>query len=518
MASDGRESRSVRRIGPESSETDNMVEIRPKRRLRIRHLNPKDRDEKFEKEMQAYLQYREYGGLGLSASVPAHILSQRSMNSNKGLEAPPTSNQNGSSTVDLNPHTVSALDRQTSNQSDGLNLSHRKIKLHSPSSNSVNSDGGHSVSGVQVSVNRPSSEVQAMSQISESSLEADIESHILSSRKDGQNLQPQISESPRKTKDYRPVSARSLKRGKKSLVTDDFTDTLSSLPTDLNSSSNTHLSSPYKDVTLFFIHGVGGSADIWNAQLEFFSSLGMEVIAPDLIGHGFSSSPDSQKAYHFNEILADMEKIFDKYCKRQNIVIGHSYGCAFAACLARRRARRVTKLVLISSGAPIPLAPQPGVFSLPVCMLSCVKPCLFSKFERNAFHNPKMSGLSREQAFDLPVYVLSYMMKGQDWLDGDELYHQWLTQPTLLLHGKHDKFISVEEEEDMKEAIYCSQLVVIDNASHMVMMEAPQQVNQAMYEFIFQEHHEPPDTDRPKTRLSSARSSRSHRHRHKQMA
>ena len=56
--------------------------------------------------------------------------------------------------------------------------------------------------------------------------------------------------------------------------------------------------------------------------------------------------------------------------------------CAFAAVLGRRRARRVSKLVLISGGAPIPLAPQPGVFSLPNCCLSCFKSCIFSSFER----------------------------------------------------------------------------------------------------------------------------------------
>lgn len=70
---------------------------------------------------------------------------------------------------------------------------------------------------------------------------------------------------------------------------------------------------------------------------------------------------------------------------------------------------------------------------------------------RNAFHDTKQSGLSREQAFDVPVYVLSHMMIGQNWLDGDELYHQWLTAPTLLLHGKYDNFVTVKEEEAMEK-------------------------------------------------------------------
>ena len=63
------------------------------------------------------------------------------------------------------------------------------------------------------------------------------------------------------------------------------------------------------------------------------------------------------------------------------------------------------------------------------------------------------SGVAKELAFDVPVYVLSHMMNGQDWLDGDELYHQWLTMPTLLLHGKYDKFVTVEEEMEMEKVM-----------------------------------------------------------------
>ena len=38
---------------------------------------------------------------------------------------------------------------------------------------------------------------------------------------------------------------------------------------------------------LFFIHGVGGSANIWSNQLSYFADLGHEVIAPDLLGKVF---------------------------------------------------------------------------------------------------------------------------------------------------------------------------------------------------------------------------------------
>lgn len=82
----------------------------------------------------------------------------------------------------------------------------------------------------------------------------------------------------------------------------------------------------HPDVALFFIHGVGGSMDIWESQLDYFSQLGYEVIAPDLAGHGASSAPQITAAYTFYALADDIRIIFTRYAKRRNILIGHSYG------------------------------------------------------------------------------------------------------------------------------------------------------------------------------------------------
>lgn len=82
----------------------------------------------------------------------------------------------------------------------------------------------------------------------------------------------------------------------------------------------------HPDVALFFIHGVGGSLDIWGSQLDYFSKQGYEVIAADLAGHGASSAPQIAAAYTFYALAEDMRLIFKRYARKRNILIGHSYG------------------------------------------------------------------------------------------------------------------------------------------------------------------------------------------------
>ena len=58
--------------------------------------------------------------------------------------------------------------------------------------------------------------------------------------------------------------------------------------------------------------------------------------------------------------------------------------------LARRRPHLIQKLVMISGGAPTPLAPQPGIFSMPICALRCLKPIVNRGFYRYGVHFLKL--------------------------------------------------------------------------------------------------------------------------------
>ncbi|XP_036409621.1 protein ABHD8-like [Megalops cyprinoides] len=250
----------------------------------------------------------------------------------------------------------------------------------------------------------------------------------------------------------------------------------------------------HQDVALFFVHGVGGSLDIWGRQLDFFSRLGYEVIAPDLAGHGASSAPRIAAAYTFYALAEDLRAIFKRYARKRNILIGHSYGVSFCTFLAHEYPDQVHKVVMINGGGPTALEPSLcSIFNLPSCVLHCLSPCLSWSFLKAGFarQGAKEKQLLKEgNAFNVSSFVLRAMMSGQYWPEGDEVYHAELTAPILLVHGMHDKFVPIEEDQRMAEILLIAFLKVIDEGSHMVMMECPETVNTLLHEFFLWE----PDT------------------------
>lgn len=239
---------------------------------------------------------------------------------------------------------------------------------------------------------------------------------------------------------------------------------------------------------IFFIHGVGGSSSLWYYQMQYFQEQGFEIVAPDLFGHGFSDAPRKESAYSFYELAEDTLAIFDKYSKKRNILIGHSYGASFCTIIARERERKVTKMVLLSGGGPLPLEPQTcNIFCLPSCVLACLKPLLTDAFLRQAFHKPLPRVPSSDfSAFNVPSYVLRGTMQGQYWPEGGQDYHAAVSVAVLLIYGLRDEFVSLDETEWMHETIYASSLETVD-AGHMVMLECPDRINHLIHQFIMKD-------------------------------
>lgn len=84
-----------------------------------------------------------------------------------------------------------------------------------------------------------------------------------------------------------------------------------------------------KKPTIVFLHGFGSSAEIFEHQLQYFSSHGYPCIAPDMLGHGMSSAPGRSRDYHFSKLLKDLDAVLQHYAinsGKKCVLVAHNYG------------------------------------------------------------------------------------------------------------------------------------------------------------------------------------------------
>jgi pimeloyl-ACP methyl ester carboxylesterase len=234
--------------------------------------------------------------------------------------------------------------------------------------------------------------------------------------------------------------------------------------------------------TILLIHGAGMSARSWALQLQGLS-LGHQVLAIDLPGHG-ASDPIAE---------ASLESYTDAACTLLTtlgigpvFVAGHSLGGSVALALAARRPELVKGLVLISSCAKTPQSS--GTFkallgSLPV------------PFGRMMFSSTARSFLFALSATNNAVQLALKDLRNcrpetvrKDMAAAEamnlENVAQNLRTPTLILCGTSDIVTPLRLSEKLTELIPGALLHVVEQAGHMLPLEAPERVNQEILAFV----------------------------------
>lgn len=109
--------------------------------------------------------------------------------------------------------------------------------------------------------------------------------------------------------------------------------------------------------TVLAIHGITATHVSWPLVADRLP--GVRVIAPDLRGRGRSGStpPPWGMADHAD----DMARVLDAFDVSRTVVVGHSMGGFVTGWLAGRHADRVSAVVLVDGGLPLPIQLPDGV-------------------------------------------------------------------------------------------------------------------------------------------------------------
>lgn len=85
---------------------------------------------------------------------------------------------------------------------------------------------------------------------------------------------------------------------------------------------------------LLLLHGLASNARIWELTAPYLAQAGLEVLAPDLRGHGLTDKP--QDGYGFEAYAQDLAALVQEWGLQRPLLVGHSWGAMLALDFAAR--------------------------------------------------------------------------------------------------------------------------------------------------------------------------------------
>lgn len=231
-----------------------------------------------------------------------------------------------------------------------------------------------------------------------------------------------------------------------------------------------------KKATLVFIHGAGGSSAFWKLQVEALQDR-YNTVALDLPGHGRSQGPGREK---ITEYAAKVVEFIDLIQAPRPVLAGLSMGGAITQQILLDYPGRFPIAILLSTGARLKVLPM--IFdtiakNYPGFVL------LMAKFAVSAKTPPeKYQDALADTAAQPPASVASDF-RACDVFDVRERLAE-ISVPVLILSAQDDLLTPPAYAEFLESGIRGSQRVHFQDAGHLIPVEKPEAVNEAIISFL----------------------------------
>jgi len=227
--------------------------------------------------------------------------------------------------------------------------------------------------------------------------------------------------------------------------------------------------------TLVLIHGLSSSASAW-ARYEDAFARRYNVVTVDLRGHGLSTKPRGIASYTIARMAEDVLALLDQLELEHIVLIGHSFGALVALEFLARYQNRVARAVLLSPNYKIGRRLTEQILNVALKLSPIFDVLPFSSKPRGRVDYTRFLGtgdwnfgrLSADVGnTTLRVYI--YCTRQSYGFDRESCLSD-ITVPVLLMHGKKDTIFPVANSLHMASRIAGSQLVLLDHADHVIVL------------------------------------------------
>jgi len=214
---------------------------------------------------------------------------------------------------------------------------------------------------------------------------------------------------------------------------------------------------------VLLIHGGLGHADIWSAQVADLMKDHLVIVA-DSRGHGRSTR--DERPFGYDLMAEDYLALLDRLGIDKADIVGWSDGGIIGLDIAMKHPERIDHLFAQAANVTTD-GVDPGVATDEV---------FNSYIAWMAEDYARMSPTPDE--FDAFVEQISGMWASEpNWPDEDL---GRIAVPVTIALGDHDEAITREHTEHMAEVIPGSKLVILPEASHFAMLQAPEEYTAAV--------------------------------------
>jgi len=237
--------------------------------------------------------------------------------------------------------------------------------------------------------------------------------------------------------------------------------------------------------TLVLVHGLGASAERWSLVIPTFAKH-YRVIAPDLIGYGFSDKPILD--YSPELFLDFLGKFFAALEIKRPIVIGSSLGGQISAEYTSANPTNVEKLVLVSPAG----AMKQSTPALDAYIMAALYPN--EQSAKNAFDLMEASGKSVNEKIiqgfiermQLPNAKLAFMSTILGMKNSEVITPKLHTIqcPTLVIWGVNDPVVPIQYADDFVSFIKDCKLYKMNNCGHTPYVQDPDTFLSVVMEFL----------------------------------
>jgi len=252
-------------------------------------------------------------------------------------------------------------------------------------------------------------------------------------------------------------------------------------------------------MSVVFVHG---SMATWRQGAPLLATLAaspsVQVVSWDAFGCGESPKPERWADYATSELLADAVAIVEGKCgtsevrRRPLVLMGHSFGCSLVVRLAQR-VQAVGLVLLCPAAVGMSLGFAKTLFRLPLFLLNRMKAQLSEGFVSGGIASTSPDSLRdvcRKHNRRGPMHVCKAFYRQLEECPADTA--QALALPMLVVAGVQDQITPAAQVADLVTMLRatrsadgaCVREAVVPDASHMLMLEQPEQLETLVRDFF----------------------------------